>query len=196
MVNCASLVPGCRIVDPGIELLATGWHGAPQERAEDEHPTKQSLHNIRLTGLGTDCRLRRDAGDAAWNGKSHATFLRRDRIGYGGRCARNDDGEGNDEGNTGRPDRDYRSDGRERHGDQGAGQVEHRRLQASVAVATSGGFRFGLVVMEQTSQESKNEDRNYRKRNGREPARTAPFRVTCRQIFQYASIFKLSGRCR
>jgi len=54
----------------------------------------------------------------------------------------------------------YNTYGRDHNSEQGGCQIDQGRLNAGMAVRTRGGFLLGLVVMEQSSEECKNEDRN------------------------------------
>lgn len=59
-----------------------------------------------------------------------------------------------------------------------------------MAVATSVRVRFGFVVMEQCSEETKNEDCNKDKRNRRAPQRALPF-PGCPLTIQSASLIEV-----
>ena len=59
-----------------------------------------------------------------------------------------------------RPGWRYKSEGCEGGGDQCGGQIGHWCLNAGMAVSTSGGLVGGLVVMEESSEESENKDGN------------------------------------
>jgi len=106
----------------------------------------------------------------------------------------------------------YKSDGRKRGDNQGSCQVEYRCLKARVAVAAGDLVRFGLVVVvEQSREQSKNQDYNNGKRNRREPLLHAPFwmreshlvvpreavsRTRRPQPLQFASLIELNCHCR
>jgi hypothetical protein len=75
----------------------------------------------------------------------------------------------------GSPGWSYRSDGRKRRGNQGTGRIYHSRLNAGMAVGTSGRIRRRLVVMKQAAEQSKNEDRNNGESLDWELSADAPF---------------------
>jgi hypothetical protein len=67
---------------------------------------------------------------------------------WDGRRARDKRREMNSSKEIGRLGWSYGSDSRKGRGNQGAGQIHHGRLNAGMAVGTSGGIGCGLVVME------------------------------------------------
>jgi hypothetical protein len=63
-------------------------------------------------------------------------------------------------GETRRAAWSYQSDNSQRGGSQGDAQIDHRPLKAGMAIGASVEIPRCLVVMEQASEESQNEDHN------------------------------------
>ena len=107
--------------------------------------------------------------------KSHTTLPKHGGMGCDGWRARNERRKINSSRKIERPSWSYKSHNRKVGGKQGAGEIYHGRLNAGVAVRASRGIGGRVVVMEQSSEESENEERNNGKSLDWEMSAAAPF---------------------
>jgi len=85
-------------------------------------------------------------------------------MGCGRRSARNEGRGSYNPRELRNPAWSCRSDNCKEWDNQGASQIDNRRLGAGMAVSTGVGIPSGFVVMEQTSKQSEHQDRNSGKR--------------------------------